>query len=133
MRKLLDFPMRKITEGSAEIFIPVEEKISKKLPVFYNPAMKLNRDITVLLLQQFPPMSLCDPLAGTGIRSIRLAKEVKHKPITANDLSEKAAALIDKRLCVPIDAWDNGFDLVENKYEMTPYYIQNIFFAMDNF
>ena len=28
---------------------------------------------------------------------------------------EKEAEVINKRLCVPIDAWDNGFDLVENK------------------
>ncbi len=98
MHKLLDFPMRKITEGSSEIFIPAEEKISKKLPVFYNPAMKLNRDATILLLQQFPAMSLCDPLAGTGIRAIRLAKEVKHNSITANDLSERSAALIKKNM-----------------------------------
>lgn len=98
MRKLLDFPMRKIKEGSAEVFIPVEEKISKKLPVFYNPAMQLNRDITMLLLQQFPAMSLCDPLAGTGIRAIRFAKEVKNKLIVANDLSERSAALIKKNM-----------------------------------
>jgi len=44
--------------------------------------------------------------------------------------SERAAEIINTRLCVPIDAWDNGFDLVENKYDVTPYYIQNIFFAM---
>lgn len=44
--------------------------------------------------------------------------------------SIKVADLIDKKLCCPIDAWDNGFDIVENKYEVAPYYIQNIFFAM---
>ncbi len=44
---------------------------------------------------------------------------------------KREAELIEKRLCAPIDAWDNGFDLVENKYEVTPYYIQNIFFAME--
>jgi uncharacterized UPF0160 family protein len=43
---------------------------------------------------------------------------------------KKAAEIINKRLCAPVDAWDNGIDLVENKYEIRPYYIQNIFFAM---
>jgi len=98
MSKLLDFPMKKIKEESAEIFIPIEEKISKKLPVFYNPVMKLNRDVTLLLLNQFPPMSLCDPLAGSGIRSIRFAKELKYESITANDISERSVALIKKNM-----------------------------------
>jgi len=98
MSKLLNFPMEKIKEGSVEIFIPIEKKISKKLPVFYNPVMKFNRDITILLLQQLPPMNLCDPLAGTGIRSIRFAKELKYKSITANDISERSVALIKKNM-----------------------------------
>jgi len=98
MSKLLNFPMKKIEEGSAEIFIPSEGKISKKLPVFYNLVMKLNRDITILLLKQFPPMNLCDPLAGTGIRAIRFAKELKYKSITANDINKKAVALIKKNM-----------------------------------
>lgn len=44
--------------------------------------------------------------------------------------SKKAAEMIDKKLCSPIDAWDNGHDIVENKSETAPYYIQNIFFAL---
>ena len=90
--------MKKIKEGSAEIYVPSQKKISKKLPVFYNPIMKLNRDMTILLLRQFPAMNLCDPLAGTGIRAIRFAKELKYKSIVANDISEKAVALIKKNI-----------------------------------
>jgi len=41
---------RLIKEGTAIIKISKKEKISKKLPVFYNPIMKFNRDISVLLL-----------------------------------------------------------------------------------
>jgi len=98
MSNFLNFPIEKIKEGSVEIFIPREKKISKQLPVFYNPAMKLNRDITILLLQQFPPMNLCDPLAASGIRAIRFAKELKYKSITANDMNKKAVALIKKNM-----------------------------------
>jgi len=97
-KKLLNFSMKRIKESSAEIFIPKEDKISRKLPVFFNPIMRLNRDITILLLQQFPIMNLCDPLAGSGIRSIRFAKELKYKSLVSNDLSEKAAALIKKNM-----------------------------------
>ncbi|MAG72176.1 MAG: hypothetical protein CL471_18080 [Acidobacteria bacterium] len=98
MPRLLNFHMKKIKEGSAEIYVPSQKKISKKLPVFYNPIMKLNRDMTILLLRQFPAMNLCDPLAGTGIRAIRFAKELKYKSIVANDISEKAVALIKKNI-----------------------------------
>ena len=42
----------------------------------------------------------------------------------------KVLEVIDRRLAMPIDAFDNGFDLVENKYEVTPYYIQHLFLSM---
>ena len=87
-----------IEEGSVKAYVHTAEKISKELPVFYNPAMKFNRDISVLLLKQFPPMSLCDPLAGTGIRSIRLAKELKYKSIAINDINKKAVESIKNNL-----------------------------------
>lgn len=98
INQLLNFSMKKIKEGSAEIFIPTEKKVSKKLPVFYNPTMELNRDITILLLQQFSLMNICDPLAASGIRAIRFAKELKYKSITANDINEKAFALIKRNM-----------------------------------
>lgn len=44
--------------------------------------------------------------------------------------STKAADIIDDRLFAPIDAGDNGFNLVENKYETSPYFIQHAFYAM---
>jgi len=66
--------------------------------VFYNPVMELNRDITILLLQQFSPMNLCDPLAASGIRSIRFSKELKYKSIAINDVDEKAVKSIKNSL-----------------------------------
>ncbi len=43
---------------------------------------------------------------------------------------QKIVDLIDKKLVAPIDAWDNGLDLVENKHEISPYFLQHIFKAM---
>ncbi len=43
---------------------------------------------------------------------------------------EQAAKIIEKKLCAPIDAWDNGQDLVESTQEVAPYYLQHIFYAM---
>jgi tRNA (guanine26-N2/guanine27-N2)-dimethyltransferase len=87
-----------VREGKAVIKIRKADKISREMEVFYNPVMKLNRDITILLLKQFPSMNLCDPLAASGIRSIRFAKELRYKSITANDISKGAVNSIKDNL-----------------------------------
>ena len=94
---------KKIREAEITIEAPEEEKISAKLPVFYNPVMKLNRDISVLLLKAIDnqEMQVCDLLAGTGIRAVRFLAELgkeKIKSITINDYNEKAAELIKKNI-----------------------------------
>ena len=70
---------KQIIEGKAAVFVPKEKKVSKKLPVFYNPAMKLNRDISILLLNSIKNkgMQIALPLSGTGIRGVRFLKELK--------------------------------------------------------
>ena len=93
----------KISEGKALIFAPKEKKVSKKLPVFYNPAMKLNRDISVLLLNTIgkKDMQLALPLAGTGIRGVRFILELKKskiKAISINDYDAKAVKVIRENL-----------------------------------
>ena len=94
--------LNKINEGSCVFYAPIGKVISKKLPVFYNPDMKLNRDICVLLLKSLPlELRIADILAGTGIRSIRLLKEIPKARITSidiNDLNPNAAKLIKKNL-----------------------------------
>ncbi len=44
--------------------------------------------------------------------------------------SKKTADIINKKLVAAIDAHDNGMDLVENKYEVSPYNIQYFFYSM---
>ncbi len=44
--------------------------------------------------------------------------------------SQKVSDIIDKRLFAPIDAADNGMDLVQNIHDITPYYIQHAFAAI---
>lgn len=92
-----------IKEGKALIKLLKAEEVSKRMPVFYNPEMRLNRDLTVLLLKVINKknMVIADPLAGTGIRSIRLLKELKGnkvKRVFINDSSKKAANLIKRNL-----------------------------------
>ncbi len=94
--------LKKLQEGSCCFYASVG-KISKDLPVFYNPEMKLNRDIAILLLNSLPDKDLriLDLLAGSGIRSIRILKELptqKIKEVTINDNNTAAVKLIKKNL-----------------------------------
>ncbi len=94
---------KKIQEGMATILVPEEKKVSKKLPVFYNPLMKLNRDMTILLLNsvQLDDMQIALPLAGTGVRGVRLALELKKgkaRSIIMNDMSPEAIKIIKENL-----------------------------------
>jgi len=92
-----------VEEGSIRIFGEQKEIVDKKMPVFYNSVMKLNRDISILLLSAFSELDavrrtsgankersfrIADPLAGSGIRSLRFKKELKNdiiKEIHVND------------------------------------------------
>ncbi len=44
--------------------------------------------------------------------------------------NQKVADWIDKKLVSPVDAGDNGMDLVTNKYDISQYVIQNFFSSM---
>ena len=68
-----------IQEGKAIIRIKKADKISKEMEVFYNPVMKLNRDISILLLNSIDNnnMQIALPLTGSGIRGLRFLKELK--------------------------------------------------------
>ena len=69
---------RLIKEGKATVKVPVVKTVSKEMDVFYNPVMKFNRDISVLLLNSIDKskLGIADPLAGSGIRSIRFLLEL---------------------------------------------------------
>ncbi len=90
-------------EGKARIKVYVSETVSKDLPVFYNPVMKLNRDITVLLLNSVDKknMQIALPLAATGVRGVRFLLELKKskiKSISFNDNNTEAVKLIKSNL-----------------------------------
>ncbi len=91
-----------INEGKAKVKVSIG-KISKDLPVFYNPIMALNRTISVLLLNSInnTKMQLADPLAASGVRSIRFLKELNKNKISSihiNDYSKDAILLIKENL-----------------------------------
>lgn len=110
-----------LQECSIKLKIRPSEKISKDMEVFYNPAMSLNRDISVLLLNSLDKKNLqiADPLAASGVRSIRFLKELnknKIKKIYINDYNTNAAKLIKQNLKLnKINTKKNKRVLVKNE------------------
>ncbi len=112
-----------VSEGSIKLKIQKAAKISKEMGVFYNPIMGLNRDISVLLLNSINKnnLQIADPLAATGVRSVRFLKELntrenqrfsgprnfkkisrenKIKKIYINDYDKDAIKLIKQNLAL---------------------------------
>ncbi len=89
--------MKVITEGTAKILLPsLPENISSDMPVFYNPRMRVNRDFTVLMVRYLTKvlgrcLKIADPLAGSGVRAIRILKETDRIDIVCvNDRDSRA-------------------------------------------
>lgn len=97
--------MQKSLEESAVLVVSLQKTVSKAMKVFYNPVMKLNRDVAVLLLKAWKrkKLRLADPLAGTGVRAIRFLKELPASKIThilINDANPAAEKLIKKHIAL---------------------------------
>ena len=122
----------KIREGSALIEVPKEvvEHITERNVVFYNPAMAVNRDLTILLLRVFVkekdrPIKVAEPLAASAIRSIRILKEVPNvEKVYINDLSLEALKYAKRNLEIndidpsKVEIWneDANVFLLKTKY-----------------
>jgi len=103
----MDFPTVIAREGNVKFLIPDLKAFTllrsdyapSMAPVFYNPVMEFNRDVSVLALRVYQRLvnheiSACDPLTGCGIRGIRYATEVKNvRKIVMNDINKKAVEL----------------------------------------
>ncbi len=109
-----------IGECSIKLRMPKAEKISKAMGVFYNPAMDINRDISVLLLNSINKdrLQIADPLAATGVRSIRFLKELdknKIKSICINDYDKNSIVLIKQNLALNNLRYDNKRVSIKNE------------------
>jgi tRNA (guanine26-N2/guanine27-N2)-dimethyltransferase len=106
------FPTETVKEGKVVVLVPklkafvnaAWEYAPSKAPVFYNPAMELNRDIAVCALQAYQrlvkhELVACEPLTGCGVRGIRLAREVEGvRKVVVNDISSDAAGLAESNV-----------------------------------
>ncbi|MGC8479217.1 MAG: tRNA (guanine(10)-N(2))-dimethyltransferase [Candidatus Micrarchaeia archaeon] len=82
----------KIIEGKSTILLSGD--------VFYNPKMKMLRDISVLFVKFFskPNDSLLDSTCATGVRGIRYIKEANIKKAIFLDINKDAAENAKKNL-----------------------------------
>lgn len=91
-----EYNIKTVEEGLTKIQFPEFDKISSDAPVFYNPHMELNRDISILALQTFQKqenqdITICDLFGGSGIRGVRYKNEINGAGhVFINDISETA-------------------------------------------
>lgn len=120
------FPIEKIKEGKIEVIVPkldafktkASDYAPSKAPVFYNPVMELNRDLAILAVRTYQKIlkkeiTFFEPLTSSGIRGVRIAKEVpKIKKILLGDIRPIATRLA--KLNVKYNDLDELIE-VENK------------------
>lgn len=91
-----EYKIKSIEEGLTKIEFPEFDKVSSDAPVFYNPHMELNRDLSILALQVYQnevqrDIDICDLFGGSGIRGIRYKNEIDGVGnVYINDISETA-------------------------------------------
>ena len=91
-----EYKIKHIEEGLTQIEFPEFDKISSDAPVFYNPHMEMNRDLSILAIQVFQKqedreINICDLFGGSGIRGVRYKNEIDGVgEVSINDISETA-------------------------------------------
>jgi tRNA (guanine26-N2/guanine27-N2)-dimethyltransferase len=99
-----DFPSEIIHEGKVQVLVPKlsaygvvpSDYAPSKAPVFYNPVMEFNRDLTVLVFKAYQHLinreiTICEPLTSQGIRGIRYAAEIENvKSVLLSDINKHA-------------------------------------------
>jgi len=101
------FPTETIAEGKVRVQVPKlsaygvcpSDYAPSKAPVFFNPVMEFNRDLTILALRSYQQtikkeISICEPLTATGIRGLRFATEISEvKTVICGDISDQSVEL----------------------------------------
>jgi len=116
-----------IVEGKTKILSYLNKKTKKGpgkrqgLP-FYNPSMEMNRDISIIVLQNLCNISkkkifVVDGLGATGIRGIRFAKEVDGNfKLIINDINKDSCDLIRENIkrnnIEDVDVLNKNFNVI---------------------
>jgi len=110
---MIEYPLETVIEGKTKILVPNVEAFKKTsasyppsdAPVFYNKVMELNRDFALAALRVYQRMYFlreqihyCEPMAGSGIRSVRVANEIENIDVIINDRNPQAVELIKENV-----------------------------------
>jgi tRNA (guanine26-N2/guanine27-N2)-dimethyltransferase len=88
----------RIVEGRTILLVPkasLTAKVPSKMPAFFNPAAKLNRDLSILAYSAFVASSgkkiFADSFTGIGARALRVAVEIPRvEQVYCNDINSVA-------------------------------------------
>lgn len=114
----MDNNIETINEGLVKIQFPKYNKVSSEAPVFYNPKMELNRDISILAIQTFQnetnkEINIGDVFGGSGIRGIRYKKEIRGiGNVCVNDINPLANKYTE------INAENNSIEIKDDNFEI---------------
>jgi len=119
-------------EGSTELFVPAESlraKDPKTFPAFFNPAARVNRDVSVAVARATRPATFLDALAGTGARGVRIAKEASESAeVTLVEFNATSLAIARK------NAKRNGvYSRCEMVHEESNAYLHSRFGRLERF
>ncbi|MCS7284480.1 MAG: tRNA (guanine(26)-N(2))-dimethyltransferase [Hydrogenobacter thermophilus] len=89
-----------IKEGKVLLNIELPQVVSSRMPVFYNPHMVVNRDISLLVVYAFVGEGaiVCDPMGASGVRSLRFLLEAGASKVIYNDINSRAVEEFKKLL-----------------------------------
>jgi tRNA (guanine26-N2/guanine27-N2)-dimethyltransferase len=103
------FETEEVVEGAARLLVPKLDgaegepldHVRSRAAVFYNPAMRLNRNTAVLVLAAQGealgrPPEACEPMCGSGVRGIRLVLEAGAGRVILGDLNPSAVRLAEE-------------------------------------
>jgi tRNA (guanine26-N2/guanine27-N2)-dimethyltransferase len=85
--------MKKFVEGEVQLYAPDKKIPTKKMEVFYNPEKKECRDISLSFIRACKWKNkprVCDLLAATGVRGLRMEKECSVGEVHINDANPLA-------------------------------------------
>jgi len=92
-------PSIKIVEGKTTLLVPkvsIDHDVPPKMPAFYNPQAKLNRDLSIFVYRALARklsghVRMADSLSGIGARGVRVAVEAPEiSEVFMNDLNPVA-------------------------------------------
>lgn len=119
---------KEITEGKTRLLVPEKGTFGRTLageaqkpPVFYNPRMKLNRDICCSFARTLGDATFADALAGSGAKGLRVANEADLE-VFLNDANEYAVDLIRRnadlnKLSVDVSNEDANLFLLKHEFD----------------